>query len=398
MHVVKLLHKLLDKTCQAVDKRVRRTLFEAAETLTRCKHLSIFGLERSLDRATNVKHTIKCIDRLFGNQTLHTKSMLFYQGMTDLFLRGNKRPIIIVDWSGLTRCGAFHFLRASVPVGGRTLTLYEQAYPLDEYTSQKTHREFLNTLKILLPKDCQPIVITDAGFRNTWFKAVLELDWNFIGRIRNKTQYCEINEKIWNPIKTLYEEATEKVRYIGRVLLAKSNSLLCHFYLMKQKKKNRVKRNLAGKKIQSSVSKKHEKGANEPWLIASSLSPDEISAVEIMLLYRKRMQIEEAFRDLKNTRNGLGLRHCRSYRLERLNVALLIGALATLILWLLGTAAKQKNLHYSFQANTEKRWNVLSNFTIGWQVLERGTIKFTPKELAEAFENIVASAIWRPTC
>jgi IS4 transposase len=164
---------------------------------------------------------------------------------------------------------------------------------------------------------------------------------------------------------------------------------------MKQKKKNRVKRNLAGKKIQNSVSKKHAKGANEPWLIASSFAPGELSAIEIMRLYRKRMQMEEAFRDLKNTRNGLGLRHCRSYRLEKLNVALLI---ATLILWLLGTVAKQKNLHYAFQANTEKRWNVLSNFTIGWQVLERGTIKFTPKELAAALENIFAFATWEPSC
>ena len=398
MHVVKLLHKLLDKTCSAVDKRVRRVLFEAAETLTRCKQLSIFSLGRCLNRTAQVKNTIKCIDRLFGNRTLHAKGKLFYQEMTALILRRNKRPIIIVDWSGLTRCGAFHFLRACVPVGGRTLTLYEQAYPLKEYTSQKTHREFLNTLKTCLPESCRPIVITDAGFRNTWFKAVLTLDWDFIGRIRNKTQYCEINEKSWSPIKRLYEAATEKVSYIGCFLLAKSNSLLCHFYLMKQKKKNRVKCNLAGKKIQCSVSKKHAKGENEPWLIATSLSPNEISAVEIMLLYRKRMQIEESFRDLKNTRNGLGLRHCRSYRLERLNVALLIAALATLILWLLGTAAKQKKLHYSFQANTEKRWNVLSDFTIGWQVLERGTINFTRKELEKAFENIVASAIWEPAC
>lgn len=38
-------------------------------------------------------------------------------------------------------------------------------------------------------------------------------------------------------------------------------------------------------------------------------------------MYRKRMQIEY---DLKNTRNGFGLRHCRSYQADRLNVALLI--------------------------------------------------------------------------
>src|SRR5450759_4665381 len=104
------------------------------------------------------------------------------------------------------------------------------------------------------------------------------------------------------------------------------------------------------------------------------------------------MQIEEAFRDLKNTRNGFSLRHCRSYKLQRLNVALLIAALAMLILWLIGTAAKLRNLHYSFQANTERRWNVLSNFIIGWQILIQDTIRFSKQELLIALESIITSA------
>lgn len=90
-----------------------------------------------------------------------------------------------------------------------------------------------------------------------------------------------------------------------------------------------------------------------------------MGAKAIMLLYKKRMQIEEAFRDLKNTRNGFSLRHCRSYKLQRLNIALLIVALAMLLLWILRTVAKKCCLHHSFQANTEKKRNVLLNFTIG---------------------------------
>lgn len=398
MHVARLLHKWLDSACQWIDKRVRRTLFEAAETLTRCKHLSIAGIGRSLERSAQVKHGIKCVDRLFGNRILHEKRTLFYHEMAHILLEGNQQPVIIIDWSGLTHCGAYHFLRASVAVGGRALTVYEQAYSLREYSKDSTHQAFLKILKKILPKESKPIIITDAGFRNTWFHAVLRLGWHFIGRVRNRTQYSEPGKKCWSPIKTLYELATQKAKYLGELLLAQSNPFLCHFYLIKKKKQHRVKRNLAGKKIQCSVSKKHEQCEREPWLIASSLSPEEISAVEIMRLYGKRMQIEESFRDLKNTRNGFSLRHCRSYQAARLNVALLIAALAMLLLWLLGTAAKQKNLHYSFQANTEKSRPVLSNFTIGWQVLRRGSIHFTPRELDAALENIVASALWSPSC
>jgi hypothetical protein len=67
MRATQLLHDLLDNTCQSIDKRNRKTIFAAAETLTRCKQLSIATLGRSLNRPAKVKHTIKCIDRLFGN-------------------------------------------------------------------------------------------------------------------------------------------------------------------------------------------------------------------------------------------------------------------------------------------------------------------------------------------
>jgi hypothetical protein len=399
MRAMELLHELLDNACQSIDMRIRKTLFAAAETLTRCKQLSIATLGRSLDRAAKVKHTIKCMDRLFGNRTLHAHGKVFYKGMAELLLKNNRRPIIIVDWSGLTPCGAFHFLRASIAIKGRSLTLYNQAYPLKEYTSEKTHREFLKTLQSILPNDCIPIIVTDAGFRNTWFRAVLEMGWEFIGRVRNKTQYQKIDDSAWFSIQTLYQQATEKACYIGRVLLARSSPLDCHFYMLKQKKKHRVKRNLAGKKVECSVSKKHAKGANEPWLIASSLSIEKISAIEIMMLYEKRMQIEEEFRDLKNTRNGFGLRHCRSFKVERLNVALLIAVLAVLILWLFGTAAKQKNLHFSFQANTVKTRNVLSIFIIGWQVLMRNEVSIHKKELKNTLDLIISStATWTALC
>ena len=105
MHVAKLLHKFLGKSCKSIDKRLLNLLFESVETLTRCKRLSIFGLGRSLQRPIKVKHSIKCIDRLFGNNRLHRAIPIFYQAMIKILLNGNEKPLIIVDWSGLTRCG-----------------------------------------------------------------------------------------------------------------------------------------------------------------------------------------------------------------------------------------------------------------------------------------------------
>jgi hypothetical protein len=147
-----------------------------------------------------------------------------------------------------------------------------------------------------------------------------------------------------------------------------------------------------GKKSQSTMSKKHAKSANEPWIIASSLSPDEIFAVNIINIYQKRMQIEELFRDLKNTRNGLGLRHCKSFTLKRLNIALLIGILATLVLWIFGMAIKRINSHHSFQSNTIRERNVLSVIIIGWQALIR-KMKFRKKDCMASLKYIASITI-----
>lgn len=386
MHVTKLLHKMVGKSCR-IDKRLLRVLFEAAGTVAHSRILSVFGIARSLPRKTTVKHSIKTIDRLFGNTLLHGKRNIFYRAMINLLLNNNTRPIIIIDWSGLTRCGTYHFLRAGIAVGGRTLTLYEEAYHESEYAKYKTHKQFLLLLKSILPSSCCPIIVTDAGFSNTWFRLVLKLGWDFIGRCRHVTQYKN-SAGCWISIKSLYDKANYKAKFIGEFLLAKSNPLSCCFYLVKQKKKYRTKRNLAGKKIRCSVSLKHAKCGNEPWLIVSSLSPKNISANLVINIYKKRMQIEEAFRDLKNTKNGFGLRHCRSFSKDRLNIALLIGALAMFALWIIGTATKQKNLHYGFQSNIVRKYNVLSNFTIAWQVLER-KIHFTDSELFAALQEMI---------
>jgi hypothetical protein len=111
----------------------------------------------------------------------------------------------------------------------------------------------------------------------------------------------------------------------------------------------------------------------------------------------KAEEIEEAFRDLKNRRNGFGLRHARSFKVEQLNMLLLIAALAMLFLWIMGVAVKQCHLHHSFPVNTEKQRNVLSHCMIGWQAIMQN-IYFTYKMFRVALKNTVAAAMWEASC
>lgn len=384
MHVLPILHKLFTSCRSSFDLRTLKTLFCTVDALIKCRKLSIASLGRSLKRDCYVKHKIKTVDRLFGNKKLHINSTVFYKAMLNTIIGHNVNPIVIIDWSGLTPCGGYHFIRAAVPIGGRALPILEIPYELKDYTKPKVHMLFLKLLKEILPNDCKPIILTDAGFRNPWFKLVLSFGWDYIGRIRQNTTCRKLNNIDWIHVKELYKSANLKAKHLGLFHLAKCNSLETNLYVIKEKHKNRIKKNLAGKKIRCSSSLKHEKREAEPLLLASSLSHDKISSKQIVKIYQKRMQIEEGFRDLKNQRSGFSLRQNRSMSLGRLSVALLIGAIAMLILWVLGIATKKRKLHFHFQANSIKNQNVLSIFMIGWQVLEEGKILFTQNQINQA--------------
>ena len=239
-----------------------------------------------------------------------------------------------------------------------------------------------------MPKDCQPIIVTDAGFRNPWFKLVLSFQWNYIGRVRHITQCRKKDASEWMAIKSLYGQASYMPRYLGPYVLTKSEVLETHFYLYRERKKKRVKKNLRGKKIQCSVSLKHAKRESEPWLLATSLNSILLDAQKIIIIYKKRMQVEEGIRDLKNERSGLSLRQNRSTHIGRLNVALLIGAITMFLLWILGTAVRNRNLHYQYQANTVRNRNVLSNFIIGWQALEEKRFEFSKIEIEQSITTL----------
>ena len=56
-------------------------------------------------------------------------------------------------------------LRASMALSGRSVTIYEKAFSLEEHNTDKAHRCFLQELARVLPPECVPLMVTDAGFK-----------------------------------------------------------------------------------------------------------------------------------------------------------------------------------------------------------------------------------------
>ena len=73
---------------------------------------------------------------------------------------------------------------------GRSITLYEEVHDINTKEKPATHKCFLRTLKHIINDDSvKPIMVTDAGFKAPWFRAVLKLGWDYVGRTRLLSHY-----------------------------------------------------------------------------------------------------------------------------------------------------------------------------------------------------------------
>lgn len=385
MHALQLLHKQLQKSCSVIHQKRLDTLLLGVTTATQGHALSIASLGRGIDNHVATKHNIKRMDRLVGNSKLNQEREQIYAYLVKQCVGNKNRPIIIIDWSVLSACGAYHFLRASIALEGRALTLYEECHPEKYLYNSKCEKLFLHTLQTLLPDGCRPIILTDAGFRNPWFKSITDLGWDYIGRVRGLTLLKLEHETQWQHCKTSYVHASITPHYLGCGELAKASPIIGHFYLVKQEKKRRVKRNLRGKKVKCSMSLKHAKRENEPWLLITSLQPKHDSANKIIKTYKLRMQIEESFRDTKSAYFGIGLSVSRTHDQSRYNILLLIASLALFLLWIIGYCTKAQGLHFQYQANSIKHRNMLSIIFIGLEVIKRKVYSLSSRQLMDAF-------------
>lgn len=366
MHQERLLHKMLSPV---MHKKRMLTFIILIMTAIRIKQLSLTELGRGMALRIQERSGIRRSDRFLGNKGVYQERMAIYGTVVEKVVGRNPRPWIIVDWSEIPNT-SHHVLRAGKVTEGRAITLYEEVHPEKKLGHPKIEKAFLKRLKKLLLPDCKPIVITDAGFHNKWFREVLRLGWDYVGRVRCGKKYSQDQGKTWRLYKELFTEASATPKSIGKVTLCRKNELETHLYLFKGKAKGRSLLNRSGKKRRDTNSLDHRKSAREAWVLASSLSGRGI-VKRVVKIYKKRMQIEEGFRDLKSSRYGFSFEQAASKRVERIEVLLLIGALGALIAWLTGWSAEKKKLQFQFQSNTTKTRRVLSLFYLGCQVIKR---------------------------
>lgn len=386
MHVRKFLHKLL---ANVTHKKRIISLILLVEAVLVSKQLSVTRLGRALNLRIKERSGIRRADRLIGNKKLHREKKKIYEMIINLLINKKIRPIIIVDWSSIPS-GKYNNLRAALVTKGRTLTIYEEVHPVKTLGNRRVQNNFLKTLKELLPNGCKPIIVTDAGFHNNWFKEIIRLGWDYVGRIRNGKIYRLIGNDEWKKVDDLCKTYHGGSRSFGKIEISRKNSLLSYLYVTREVAKRRLRSKNELKKGDRSV-RNHRIAAKEAWVLVSSLF-GYAADKKVVKIYRSRMQIEESFRDLKSSRYGFSFEHSYSKHIARIEILLLIAMLASIIAWLIGLAAERMNLQYNFQANSVKTRRVLSLFFLGCQVIRR-KIKIPIEVIKDCIKEINYVAI-----
>ena len=380
MHAAKIVTRILEPCLADLHAKRAQALQRSIAALLIGGVLSLSALALTLRSSTRFKHRLKSVDRLLGNVAIQSARHHLYAALASRWLSGVARILLVVDWSDLTPDQRWQWLRASVVVDGRSVTLYEEVHPQRLYGHPKVHRQFLLRVAQLLPPGCAPIVMTDAGFHASWFKLVAARGWSFDGRLRGRDLVRQ-GSGAWTPIKALHGQAREEARDLGHHLYVRSNPIKVRLVLTRQPPRGRHRLNIYGRPRVGRASAKAARSAREPWLIAASPTLDHFTASGIISLYQQRMRIEQSFRDTKNLRVGLGLQATRTRSSERLQMLLLIAHLASFVQRLIGEDAKARQLDLNFVAQRRSSRPEASTLTLGRRILDapsRWLTRLTP--------------------
>lgn len=306
------------------------SLTNAVQGVLQSASLAIHAIGHGLSVAqgTASKHTIKQVDRLLSNSKIVVWNFYFY--WIPYIIASRKEVMVAMDWTDFA-------LDDQITLSIQMLTSHGRSTPLLWKTYRKstlqTHQreyenELLEHLKRCTPDDVKVTVIADRGFASeSVYQSISDLGFDYIIRFKGNTYVEDCNG--------VTKKAKDWLNISG------------HARTLRDAK-------LTDKKIPTNtIVCYHEKGMKSDWCIASNKI--QVAGNELVKLYAKRWSIECSFRDLKNDRFGFGLENVRTQACDRRDRLLLLGAIAVILLTLLGAAGESIGYDRSLYSSSIRR-------------------------------------------
>jgi hypothetical protein len=335
------VHKFLTELF-AEDMHAARvqSLSNAVSGAIQAAALSVHAIGQGLALANQleVKSAIKQVDRLLSNMRLSVWEL--FPLWVAYLLSERSEAVVALDWTEFDKDG-------HSTIALNLLTRHGRATPLMWKTVEKStlakrrndfEDELLGYFRTIVPAHVKVTVLADRGFGDqALYKALLGANMDFVIRFRS---CILVTDK-------------EGDTFTAEALVPGNGRAKKHSNVRVTDDKTEV----------PAVVCVRAKTMKEPWCLATSR--DDLTASEIVALYGRRFTIEENFRDTKDPRFGLGLSATHVGRVDRRDRLLLIGALAQVLLTLLGAASEETGLDRTLKANTVKR-RTMSLFNQGW--------------------------------
>lgn len=350
------------------SKRVR-SVINAALGIVASGSLIIHRVGRGMAEIFNLsdKHAIKQVDRLLSNEKLSINQVAPYWVS---YIVGNRLDIMVtMDWTDFDADGHSTLVINLVTSHGRATPLLWKTVDKNKLKNNRNRYEdeLLCQLKECIPSNVNVTILADRGFCDIKLLDFIknQLGFDYIIRIRGNI-LVENNADETRP-------ASEWVGENGRTKTIREAQITAQKYEV------------------ALIACKQTKGMKEPWCVVCSR--DELSGSWVIKWYEKRWGCEPQFRDTKDLHFGMGLSSTKIKDKNRRDRLLLIHAIATVILTLLGAAGEKIGIDKYLKSNTSKK-RQLSLFRQGCIYFRRlfRMVKETAVKLIDAFYELLAQS------
>lgn len=393
MFAYSLLCDDLSDICPNIHSSRLNAVLEVASGLQRSQSLSQASMGRLISGNAKIKNKIKKVDRLEGNTHLHNELALFYSGLSTYifkYLSIEKHMPLVVDLCFIQDGHDIQMLSAEVALKGRTLPVYREVFGKGGLKGRA--EKFLQRVHECIPPSHDVVVIMDAAFGEEWLNAIEELNWNWLLRIRGRRSIRLDQKSDWYEANQLMPSISGKAKCHNASYLNKARPITCRMITKGPATTSKRKKPIKPPRNYNAANGNYSRIAKEPIILATNL-PESYKASDILKFYKKRMQIEESFRDVKSTRYGLGAREAKTTCVHRWGVKMLLAAIVQIVAWVIGIIGHSQNYQSKFQANTVRNRKVFSYFFLGQLIIQHdmvSALNFNSGQLADIIDKELA--------
>lgn len=291
--------------------------------------VTAIGEGLALAKGLTSKHAIKQVDRLFSNCGVDVNEL--FDSWVPFVLAERTFVVVALDWTDFDADGHSTLALNLVTHHGRSTPLLWNTVHKSKLAKRRNAFEdaLLQRLRRVIPQSVHVTILADRGFADQKLYEFLrnELHFDYIIRFRScitvtNAQGRTQTAKQWVPknhrVLKLRDASVTKDKYqVGAVVLT------------------------------------HDRLMKEAWCLATSRV--DLSGQQVVALYGKRFTIEETFRDQKDLYFGLGLKKTHISDPKRRDRVLLVCAMSTVLLTLLGAAGEALGEDRKLKANTVKK-------------------------------------------